>query len=61
MARKDKGLGKLPVIDPNLQISFYYRLQSLRKFYLIDRIRNLRSTENKTFKDMLASRLGIRM
>lgn len=40
MARKDKGLGKLPVIDPNLQISFYYRLQSLRKFYLHDALKN---------------------
>lgn len=37
---KDKGPEKLPVINPNLQVSFYYRLQSLREIYLHNALKN---------------------
>jgi hypothetical protein len=30
---------KLPVLEPNLQVSFYYRLQNLRKLYLDEALR----------------------
>ena len=30
---------KLPVLAPNLQVSFYYRLESLRNLYLDEALR----------------------
>lgn len=38
--KKDKSCPTLPVINPNLQVSFYYRLQSLRNVYLHEALKN---------------------